>query len=57
MTQEPLYLGIDVSKAALDVDLRPTAHQRWSVPNDEKGIGELVRRLGAFVSESSGAGG
>ena len=59
MTQEPLYVGIDVSKAALDVDLRPTTHPRWSVPNDEKGIGELVRRLGALspnlvVLEASG---
>ena len=44
MTQEPLYVGIDVSKAALDVGLRPMV-QRWSVPNEERGIGELVRRL------------
>ena len=44
MTQEPLYVGIDVSKAALDVGLRPTV-QGWSVPNEEQGIAQLVRRL------------
>ena len=58
MTQEPLYAGIDVSKAALDVGLRPTV-QGWSVANDEKGIGQLVHRLRALspslvVLEASG---
>ena len=45
MSQEPRYVGIDVSKATLDVGLRPTV-QMWSVPNDEEGIGELVHQLG-----------
>ncbi len=58
MSQEPLYVGIDVSKATLDVGLRPTA-QTWSVSNDEKGIRELLRRLGELsptlvVLEASG---
>ena len=44
MSQEPRYVGIDVSKATLDVGLRPTV-ETWSVPNDEKGIGELLRQL------------
>ena len=58
MSQEPRYVGIDVSKATLDVGLRPTV-QKWSVPNDEKGIGELLRQLGELspalvVLEASG---
>ena len=58
MTQQPLYVGIDVSKAALDVGLRPTA-QGWSVPNEDKGISQLVDRLRALspslvVLEASG---
>ncbi len=59
LSQEPSYVGIDVSKATLDVGLRPTA-PTWSVPNDAKGIGELLRRLGELsptlvVLEASGA--
>ena len=50
MSQEPRRVGIDVSKATLDVGLRPTV-QTWSVPNDENGIGELLRQLGE-LSES-----
>ena len=44
VTQQPLYVGVDVSKAALDVGLSPTS-EGWSVPNEEEGIDELVRRL------------
>lgn len=44
MTQQPVYVGIDVSKATLDVAVRPTS-QRWSVANREKGIDHLVGRL------------
>lgn len=36
MTQEPVYVGTDVSKATLGIGLPPTA-QGWSAPNDEKG--------------------
>jgi len=39
-----IFVGIDVSKAALDVALRPSGEQ-WSSPNDEVGIAELVDRL------------
>ena len=58
MSQEPRYVGIDVSKATLDVGLRPTV-QTGSVPNDEKGIRELLRQLGELspalvVLEASG---
>jgi transposase len=38
--------GIDVSKAQLDIALRPTG-QGWQVPNEEEGITMLVARLQA----------
>jgi transposase len=43
MSQE-LFIGIDVSKATLDVAVLPTK-ESWSVPNTEHGIGDLVERL------------
>jgi transposase len=39
-----LNVGIDVSKASLDVAVRPTA-ERFSVPNDDAGHKELRKRL------------
>ena len=44
MAEQPVYVGIDVSKAMLDVAVRPI-YQRWSVANGEKGFNPLVRRL------------
>lgn len=44
MNERTSYVGIDVSKATLDMAVRPT-EQRWSVSNDEKGIDQLVPRL------------
>ena len=41
---EQLFVGIDVSKATLDIAILPTK-ESWSVPNTENGIGELVDRL------------
>ena len=41
MVSGSLFVGIDVSKARLDVALRPSG-QTWSVTNDEAGIAELV---------------
>ncbi len=38
------YIGIDVSKARLDVAVRPGG-QAWSVDNDEAGIDGLVAKL------------
>lgn len=43
MSQE-LFVGIDVSKATLDVAVLPT-NEAWSLPNDERGIAEVVQRL------------
>ncbi len=39
-----LYVGIDVSKARLDIAARPSG-ERWRVANDEEGIGALLDRL------------
>jgi transposase len=39
-----IFVGIDVSKARLDVALRPSGEQ-WGSPNDEAGIAELVERM------------
>jgi transposase len=40
----PCYVGIDVSKARLDVAVRPGG-QAWQSANDEAGIAALVERL------------
>ena len=40
----PIFIGIDVSKARLDVAMRPLA-EKLSVSNDEAGIKALVKRL------------
>jgi len=40
----PIFVGIDVSKARLDVAMRPTG-ERESVANDKAGIKALVKRL------------
>ncbi|MDP2340405.1 MAG: IS110 family transposase [Deltaproteobacteria bacterium] len=39
-----MFVGIDVSKATLDVATRPTG-ESWSVPNDDAGVVDLARRL------------
>jgi transposase len=39
-----LYVGVDVSKAALDIAIRPT-EETWQVPHTEEGIRGLVSRL------------
>jgi transposase len=42
--EQPVHVGIDVSKATLDVAIEPT-HERWQVANDQRGIEQLVERL------------
>jgi transposase len=44
MTEAETYVGIDVSKARLDVAVLP-GEQTWSVANDDKGITELADKL------------
>jgi transposase len=46
MSEPQVFVGIDVSKAQLDVALRPT-EDHWHVSNDEVGIAGLVERLQA----------
>ena len=45
MLSPECFVGVDVSKAALDVAVRP-AGVMWQMGNDKAGICELVRRLG-----------
>lgn len=44
MTSTPVVVGIDVAHAELVVALRPSL-ETWTVPNEERGIADLVRRL------------
>jgi transposase len=44
MSDPQVFVGIDVSKAQLDVALRPT-DACWHVTNDEAGIAGLIERL------------
>jgi transposase len=46
MSEPQVFVGIDVSKAQLDVALRPS-DDCWHVNNDEAGIASLVERLQA----------
>ena len=45
MKASPIFIGIDVSKARLDVALRPSGESE-SVTNDEAGIKTLLKRWG-----------
>ena len=44
MEQEAIYVGIDVSKAQVDVAVRPT-DDRWEVSRDDAGVRQLVSQL------------
>ena len=44
MKQEPIYVGIDVSKSRLDVGVRPGG-DGWIMAYDEAGIRDLASRL------------
>ena len=46
MAETPLFVGIDVAKAQLDIALRPTG-ERWTVANDAPSITALVTQLQA----------
>ena len=46
MVEGKRFVGVDVAKAQLDVAIGGNG-ENFSVPNDENGIGELLRRLGA----------
>ena len=58
MSQEPTYVGIDVSKERMDVAVRPTGRS-WSVSYDEAGVDDLVAQLkdlkpAGVITESTG---
>jgi transposase len=58
MTPLPVFVGLDVAKATLDVAVRPSG-DRWHAPNDEAGIASLVARLqplapSLLVAEATG---
>jgi len=58
VTITPVFVGLDVAKATLDVALRPSG-ETWSVANDEAGVTSLVERLRAcgptlIVCEATG---
>lgn len=50
MTTEPVFVGIDVSKAVLDVAVHPAGEQ-WRVANDPDGIADLLIRVQALAPE------
>ena len=45
-----MYVGIDVSKASLDVAVHPSA-EAWQVKNDSTGITGLIEQLNAYGPE------
>jgi len=47
MSEPTLFVGIDVSKASLDVAVHPTKED-WTVSNDPAGLQELLPRLQAL---------
>ena len=58
MSEDPRYIGIDVSKAQLDIAVRPS-NQRWQVSYSEDGTEELISQLtdlrpALLVMEASG---
>ena len=48
MSESPVFVGIDVAKAQLDIAVRPTG-ARWRTPNDEAGIATLGTQLQALA--------
>ena len=44
MSQEPIYVGLDVSKERIDIAARPTGTS-WSVSYDSDGVDDLVAQL------------
>ncbi len=51
MTETPVFIGIDVAKAALVVAVRPTGEQ-WTTPNDPAAWPALVTRLQALAPQA-----
>src|SRR5207244_13535843 len=47
MMSAPVFVGIDVSQAQLDIALRPAGH--FTAPNDDAGIAKVVDQLRAMT--------
>jgi len=47
MQQDPIYIGIDVAKAQVDVAVHPTG-MRWQALYTEEGVQELISRVEAL---------
>lgn len=45
-----IFIGIDVSKAVLDIHVRPTG-EAWSVPNTDEGVMSMVPRLQSLAPQ------
>lgn len=50
VADQKIFIGIDVSKASLDVHVLPTG-ESWQVSNDEAGAALLLDKLSAFAPE------
>jgi len=48
MSAEPVFVGIDVAKASLEIAVHQSA-ERWSVPHTDAGVANLVARLRALA--------
>ena len=46
MTSEPVYVGMDVSKATLDICV--SDGEAWQTPNDDRAMKELCARVTAL---------
>ena len=53
MEEDKVYVGIDVSKAWLDIALHP-GQESWRVENTQKGIRKLVERFQSMPIEHRG---
>lgn len=58
MTSEACWIGIDVSKAKLDVAVHPSS-ERWQIDNSGVGVAALIeqlraRRVDRIVLEATG---
>jgi transposase len=52
MSSEAIYVGIDVSKARLDIAVRPSG-ECFSVPNTDDGIDVLLGHMIALSPDSA----
>jgi transposase len=51
MAADKVYVGIDVSKAWLDIGIHP-GQESWRIENTQKGIGKLIKRFQSMPIEN-----